>query len=89
MRFIDSIYEKAKQNKKRIAIPECTNPSMMRSAVKAAADGIADIIFVGDIEECKKVAIQNDVDLSGVTLVDIADTVYQEKLIGITKKGSR
>lgn len=82
MRFIDSIYEKAKQNKKRIAIPECTNPSMMRSAVKAAADGIADIIFVGDIEECKKVAIQNDVDLSGVTLVDIADTVYQEKLIG-------
>ncbi len=81
MRFIDSIYEKARQNRKRIVIPECTNPSMMRSAVRAAADGIAEIIFVGDIQECKKVAAENNINLSGVELADVADTVYQEKLI--------
>lgn len=81
MSFIDTIYEKAKQNKKRIAIPECTNPNMMRAAVKAAADGIADIVFVGDAGECKKAAAEIKIDLSGVTVVSTADTGYQEKLV--------
>lgn len=81
MSFIDTIYGKAKLNKKRIVIPECTNPSMMRSAVKAAADGIADIIFVGDVSECQKAATENNIDLSGVTVVSTTDTAYQEKLV--------
>jgi phosphate acetyltransferase len=81
MSFIDSIYEKAKANKKRIVVPECTNPSMMRAAVKAANDGLADITFVGDAEVCKKVAQENEIDLSIVTVIDVNDTVYQEELI--------
>lgn len=56
MSLIDTIYAKAKQNKKRVVIPECTNPSMMRSAVRAAADGTADIIFVGNEADCRCVA---------------------------------
>jgi len=83
MSFIDTIYEKAKQNKKRIVIPECTNPSMMRSAVKAAADGTADILFVGDALECKKTAVKNGIDLSGVTVISTTDTAYQEKLVAM------
>lgn len=81
MSFINTIYEKAKQNKKRVVIPECTNPGMMRSAVKAAADGIADIIFVGDTWECRKVAKEHGINLSGVALVSTTDSEYQEKLI--------
>jgi len=83
MSFIDTIYEKARQNKKRIVIPECTNPSMMRSAVKAAADGTADILFVGDVGECKKTAVKNGIDLSGVTVISTTDTAYQEKLVAM------
>ncbi len=81
MKFIDEIYAKAKANKKRIAIPECTNPSMMRSAVRAAADGMADVIFVGDAETCRKVSAENDIDLSGVSIADINDEEYREELI--------
>ncbi len=81
MGFIDFIYERAKNNKKRIVIPECTNPSMMRSAVKAAKDGIADIIFVGDKETCQKTAADNQIDLSGVSIADINDTEYQAELV--------
>ena len=81
MGFIDFIYERAKNDKKRIVIPECTNPSMMRSAVKAANDGIADIIFVGDKETCQKTAADNQIDLSGVSIADINDMVYQAELV--------
>lgn len=81
MGFIDSIYEKAKANKKRIVVPECTNPSMMRAAVRAAADGLADITFVGDASTCEKVASENDIDLSEVKVVDIHDQAYQDELV--------
>lgn len=81
MSFIDSIYKKAKANKKRIVVPECTNPSMMRAAVRAAADGLADITFVGDASTCEKVAAENEIDLSGVKVVDINDKEYQEELV--------
>lgn len=81
MGFIDVIYEKAKAHKQRIAVPECTNPSMMRACVKAAVDGIADIIFVGDPEICKKTAKENEIDLRGVKIADVNDPVYQEELV--------
>lgn len=81
MSFIDSIYAKAKANKKRVVIPECTNPSMMRAAVRAAADGLADITFVGDASVCAKVAAENGIDLSGVTVADINDKAYQDDLV--------
>ena len=81
MSFIETIYEKAKANPQRVVVPECTNPSMMRAAVKAAADGLAKITFVGDAEICKKVAAENQIDLSGVAIADIHDTAYQEDIV--------
>lgn len=81
MAFIDSIYESAKQNPKRVVVPECNNPSMMRSCVRAAADGLAEIIFVGDTENCRKVADENGIDLSGVRMVDQNDLAYQQELL--------
>ena len=81
MSFIEEIYARAKANRKLVAVPECTNPSMMRSAVRAAADGLADIVFVGDAETCTRVAEENGIDLSGVKVADTNDTEYQAQLI--------
>ena len=81
MSFIEEIYARAKANRKLVAVPECTNPSMMRSAVRAAADGLADIVFVGDAETCTRVAEENGIDLSGVRVADTNDTEYQAQLI--------
>ena len=81
MSFIEEIYARAKANRKLVAVPECTNPSMMRSAVRAAADGLADIVFVGDAETCARVAEENGIDLSGVRVADTNDTEYQAQLI--------
>lgn len=81
MSFIETIYEKAKANPQRVVVPECTNPSMMRAAVKAAADGLAKVTFVGDAEKCKQVAAENNIDLSGVSIADIHDEAYQLDLV--------
>ena len=51
MSFIDSIYEKAKADVKTIAIPEYDNDYMMKAAVKAHHDGIANILLVGPAAE--------------------------------------
>lgn len=81
MAFIDDIYEKAKKNPGRVAVPECNNPSMMRSCVRAAKDGLAEIIFVGDAKNCRKVAAEHGIDLSEVTIVDENDAAYQQELL--------
>lgn len=81
MSFIDSIFERAKAAKKRVVIPESSNPSMMRAAVRAAQAGTADIIFVGYREKLERVAAENGIDLSGVSVVDMGDVAYKDSLI--------
>ena len=81
MAFIDSIYERAKANKKRVAIPECTNPTMMKAAVKAAADGVAEVVFVGVRSDVEAVAKDNGLDLSLIQIVDVTDEAYRAQLI--------
>ncbi len=81
MGFIESIYEKAKQNKKRVAIPECTNESMMRAAKRATEEGIADLVFVEDRAKIEEVAAKVGLDLSLVTVVDINDEAYKAEIV--------
>ncbi len=81
MSFIDSVYAKAKENRRTVAIPECTNETMARAAYKAARDGIADIVFIGEPGQIKEIALRNGIDLSLVKIVDINDAAYKEKLV--------
>lgn len=80
MDFIGSVYEKAKQNKKRVAIPECTNASMMRAAKRAAEAGTAEIVFVQERGKIEELAAKIDLDLSLVKIVDVNDEVYKASL---------
>ena len=54
MKFIDQLKEKAKQNKKTIVLPETSDMRTIEAAGKVLAEGIANIILVGDKEvHCK------------------------------------
>ena len=79
--FINTITEKAKKQKMTIAIPEVTNAYMVKAAVKATEDGIADIILVGDPSEVEKTAKECGVDASGIRVVDVNDEEIKEKLL--------
>ena len=54
MRFIDKIKEQAKQNKKRIVLPETMDERVLKAAEIIIKDDLADIILIGDEEELTK-----------------------------------
>ena len=70
MAFIDKIKEQAKQNKKRIVLPESMDRRTFESAAEVLKDGIADLIIIGSKEEVEKNS--EGLDITGATIVDPA-----------------
>lgn len=81
MSFIQGIYEKARKNKRVIAIPEYGNEYMLKAAVKAQRDGIADIILTGPAEDIQKKASEFGLDIDGIRIADLADEDYVKSLL--------
>ena len=72
MAFIDSIKERAKQNKKTICLPETEDKRTLLAAAKVLEEGIADVILVGSEEKIADSANWLNINLSGATVVDPA-----------------
>ena len=70
MAFIDSIKERAKQNKKTICLPETEDKRTLLAAAKVLEEGIADVILVGNEEKIADSANWLNVDLSKAAVVD-------------------
>ena len=68
MKFIEQLKERAKQNKKKIVLPETSDMRTIEAAGKVLAEGIADIILVGDKEDI--ISRAGDIDLSRASFVD-------------------
>lgn len=81
MSFIDSILSKAKSNKQVIAVPEYANEYMLKAAVKANADGIAEIVIVGEPSEIRKKAAEFGLDVAEIRMVDVTDEGYRSALL--------
>lgn len=68
MGFIDSMFAKAKENKKTIVLPEATDIRVLTATAKILQEGIADIVLVGNPEAVQSAA--GDLDISGAKIVD-------------------
>lgn len=68
MGFIDTMFEKAKSDKKTIVLPEASDPRTIEACAKILAKGFADIVLIGDPDEVKAVAPQWDI--SGARIVN-------------------
>ena len=77
MDLIENLILRAKSNKQRIVLPEGAEERTMRAADKLSADGVADIILLGNTEEILKSA--NDYGLSNIGKVKIVDPKNHEK----------
>ena len=75
MGFIDTIMQRAKQNKKTIVLPETNDIRTLEAASKILKDDIANLILVGNPVAVKEKAGQ--FDISKATIVD---PVTYEKL---------
>ena len=61
--FLNRMKEAAKKDKKRIVLVEGEDPRVREAAQKVAAEGLADVILLGD-------PVPTDFDVPGVTVVD-------------------
>ena len=77
MDLISSIIERAKANKQRIVLPEATEERTLTAADRALADGIAEIILIGNPDEVKTLA--DKLGLKNIDKATIIDPQNHDK----------
>jgi phosphate acetyltransferase len=92
MGFIDTIFEKARKDRKTVVLPETGDRRVLEAAASIVDKGIADIVLIGNPDRIAEVGI--GLDLSKTRIVDpetsplfqdFADTYYQlRKEKGVT-----
>lgn len=83
MGFIEMIKERAKQNMQTIVLPETNDVRTLEAASKILAEGVANIILVGNANEINKLANEGGYDVSKATIVDPASTDKLQAYIDI------
>ena len=83
MSFIETIKERARQDRKKIVLPETNDRRTLIAASQIIKEGIADIIMVGKYKKIMEGAMWLDLDLDKVTVVD---PEHSEKLDAYTEK---
>mgnify|MGYP000873104885 CR=1 FL=1 len=68
MGFIDAIKTRAKQDKKRIVLPESMDRRTFEAAENILKEGVADIIIIGTDQEIKEYS--QGLDISGATIIN-------------------
>ncbi|EOS21915.1 phosphate acetyltransferase [Lachnospiraceae bacterium 3-1] len=81
MNVLDEIYQKAKENPKKVAFPEAMNEKMMQAAYETGREGYIIPILVGDGNEIKKAAKERGYEESVFQIVDISEESYKKTLI--------
>lgn len=70
MSIVEKIKAKAKSDMKKIVLPEGTEPRTVKASELIVKERIAEVFLIGDSNEVSKVAKENNVNLSGVTVID-------------------
>ncbi len=74
MELFDKMTQRAKANVRRIVLPEGTEPRTLTAADRIIADGIAEIILIGDPAEIMRLAGELKLGhIAGATIVNPAD----------------
>ena len=79
MSFIESIKQRAKQNIKTIILPEAEDKRVLEAASKVIAQGFAKVILIGDKEQIEKDSKENNIDLSGIEIIDIKKSTQKQE----------
>lgn len=77
--FQSWLISRARSDRKRIVLPEATDPRIPRAAAELLAREVADIILIGDAEEIHAHATELGVDVSKARIVSVDDPELNEK----------
>ncbi len=72
MSFIERIKEEAKKDIKTIVLPESEDIRVLQAAQMITKEHIAKIILIGDAEEIQEKASKENIDLTGVNIINPA-----------------
>lgn len=81
MALIETLIEKAKQNPKNIALPECESDKTLLAARKVLEEGIGFPVLVNDPDVISQTAQRTGVSLEGMKIIDITDEAYRDSVI--------
>jgi len=80
MQLFEKLTENARQNKQRIVLPEGNEPRTLKAADRIIADGLAEIILIGDPVEIKRMALELGLgSISRAVIVNPADESVIDK----------
>ena len=89
MKFIESIKQRAKENKKTIILPEPEDQRVLEASSKVVIQGFANIILLGDEYKIKEDAKKFNINIEGITIVNPQTSAkskeYKEKLYELRK----
>lgn len=68
--FLNELINKAKENRKKIVLPEATDLRILKAAEYISNNGFADIILIGNEEEVTNISKNNQIDISKLKIID-------------------
>lgn len=90
MNFIEGIKERARQDIKTIILPEASDLRIVKAAAMAIQEKYANIVLVGDEVSIKKMADDNNLDISKARIINPLKSekseVYANKLYELRKE---
>jgi len=99
MSALTMIKEKAKAKKRRVVLPEGTEPRTIQATKKILEEQVASVTVLGDEKEIEKLAAENDLNLGNVQVIDplkasdfndyVADFMELRKAKGITEEDAK
>lgn len=81
MTVMENIIQRAKKVKRTIVLPEAMDLRVLKATENIIQNGIADIILIGNKEEILKKAKEENIDLTGVTFENPADSKYYQEAV--------
>ncbi len=90
MNFIEEMKNKARQNMKRIVLPEASDLRTIKAAATALNEGYANIVLLGDENKINEMARENGLDISKATIINPLSSdrakAYAERLYELRKE---
>jgi len=78
--FEHDLAERARSDRRRIVLPEGTEPRVLRAAATVLRRGLADLVLLGDPAEVAAAAARCGADISAATVLDPTDDALRHRL---------
>lgn len=83
MSKFDQVFAKAKAHPRKILLPESLDSRVLQAAATVARDGTAIPVLLGTPDDVQRSALEAQVDLSDIEIIDTRDEALRDNLTGV------